>query len=659
MANDSRRAAPSVPALESSRSAFWYAHDRLVRVVASAALCWGLVYLVWRIGWSGHGTPLPLFVVLLAAELFGWISLGFYAFFAWHAPRVSRSPVPERAMSADVFVCTYDEPSSVLEPTLLACAAITSPHTTYVLDDGRRPEIRELAMRFGARYLTRPDNAHAKAGNINHALPLTDGELILFLDADHVPLPGILDATVGYFSEPDVALVQTPHDFLNRDSAQHTGPARHEQTLFYEVIAPGKDRHNSMFWCGSATVVRRAALVEVGGVLTDTVAEDFHTTIAMHSRGWRTAYHNETLVQGLAPHNLDGFLLQRARWARGNLAVLRTRENPLTCPGLTAAQRLSYSASLANYFAGLQRAALLLVLTWTLLSGQLPMHASFLTLAMLWLPWSVLAFMATGALGRGALGPLDSTRYGLLTMGIHLRGILALTTKRAGAFKVTPKSGVEQGGWRTLRSLGLVTTLGVVLCISWTLRAAAALGFMTLPGLPTFALVITLALGAWELGCIMFVLGGLALRRQVRGQYRFPVELRARIARTASVVSVLDLSSEGLSFLSPIALRDGHHLSLLTRLPDTTGVLRDVELPVNVVSCQPFDAGHYRVGCRLDHVTERTRELLVGYCYVIQPAQQLDPISEPTRPERGRDDTTRRVSEEVVESRVDSVSRPA
>lgn len=629
MASDNQRAAPSVPPLETSRSTFWYAHDRLVRIIASAALAWGAAYLVWRIGWSGRGTPLALFLPLLAAEMFGWCSLAFYVFFAWRAPRLAPSPAPQPEISVDVFVCTYDEPASVLEPTLLACAAISSPHTTYVLDDGRRPEIRALAMRNGARYITRPDNAHAKAGNINHALPLTHGELILFLDADHVPLPGILDATTGYFSDPDVALVQTPHDFLNRDSAQHTAPARHEQTLFYEVIAPGKDRHNSMFWCGSATVVRRAALVEVGGVLTDTVAEDFHTTIAMHSRGWRTIYRNETLVQGLAPHNLDGFLLQRARWARGNLAVLRTRENPLTCPGLTIGQRVSYSASLANYFAGLQRMVLLLVLIWTLSTGQLPMHASLVVLAMLWVPWSSLSFLATGALGRGALGPFDSTRYGLLTMGIHVRGILALTSTRAGAFKVTPKNGVEQGGWRALRSLGLVTLLGVSLCVAWVLRAASALGVVALPDLPTFALVITLVLGVWELGCITWVLGGVATRRQVRASYRFPVELRARIARTASVVPVLDLSVEGVSFLSHIALSDGHRLTLLTRLPDTAGVLRDVELPVSVVSCRPFDEGHYRIGCRLDQVTEATRELIVGYCFVIQPARQLGSSWEP------------------------------
>src|SRR5690606_38637872 len=139
-----------------SRSTFWYSHDRLVRILATAALAWGAAYLVWRIGWSGRGTSLALFLPLLAAELFGWCSLAFYAFFAWRAPRLAPRPAPERTLSVDVFVCTYDEPPSVLEPTLLACAAISSPHTTYVLDDGQRPEVRELALRHGARYITRP-----------------------------------------------------------------------------------------------------------------------------------------------------------------------------------------------------------------------------------------------------------------------------------------------------------------------------------------------------------------------------------------------------------------------------------------------------------------------------------------------------------------------
>ncbi len=632
MENHERRQPAAVSPLERAPS-FWSGHPRLVRTTALVALLLGGIYLVWRIGWTGHGVAPALFGVLLAAELYGWLSLAFFAYLAWRGPAVDRVPLPARLPTVDVFVCTYDEGGAVLEPTLVGCQSITVPHTTYVLDDGRRPKVRELAERLGAVYVTRPDNAGAKAGNINHALPLTDGELILFLDADHVPRHDILDATVGYFSDPDVALVQTPHDFYNRDSVQHTRTVRHEQTLFYEVIAPGKDRDNAMFWCGSATVVRRRALEEVGGVLTDTVAEDFHTTIAMHARGWRTRYHGEVLVQGLAPNDLAAFLLQRLRWARGNLRVFRTRENPLTCRGLTGRQRLSYFASLFTYFNGLQRAALLAVLAWTLGTGRLPMHASPWLLAVLWAPWAVLAFVSTGALGRGTLGALDSTRYGLMTMGIHIRGVLSLLDTRVGKFKVTPKEGVDTGGLAALRMLPLVAGFGVVLAGLWVARAASAVGLVTMPAMPDFAVAVTLAFGAWEIACIAIVLTALVRRRQLRRSYRFPVELRARIDGTATVVPLHDLSLGGVGFSSPIAVPTGTWMTLLTRLPDEWGDLHDVRLPVEVRSngTDP-DSGAFRIGCRLE-ADEVTRARLVEYCFVVLPARRrgVAPLAAPER----------------------------
>ena len=593
-----------------------------MQALAVVALAWGGAYLTWRIGWSGRGTPVALFAVLLAAELFGWVSLGFYAFLAWRVRESVRPPLPRVLPTVDVFVCTYDEPVGVLEATLVGCRAITLPHTTYLLDDGRRPQLEALARRLGAVYVTRPDNAHAKAGNINHALRVTHGDLILALDADHVPRPDILDATVGYFTDPDLALVQTPHDFSNRDSIQHATAVRHEQTLFFDVIGPGKDRHNAMFWCGSATVIRRRALLDVGGVLYDTVAEDFHTTIRMHARGWRTGYHDEILVQGKAPHDLASFLLQRARWAKGNLAVFRTRENPITCPRLTPKQRVSYFASLYNYFSGLQRLTLLLVLAWTLLTGELPMHASAATLLALWLPWSLLALTSTVALGRGSLGPFDSTRYGLMTMGIYIRGIVALVRRGAGKFKVTPKEGIDTGGMPVLRMLGLVTATGAVLVVAWGLRVASWLGVVTLGSMPVFARAITLALGVWEIGCIGAVVVPLVRRRRYRTQYRMPTELRARIDRTSTIVPLVDLTPEGASFESPVMLST--RTVLLTRLPDVQGAVHDVRLPTEIRWCTPnADASGYRVGGRFVDLDAATQDVLVEYCHVVQPALQL------------------------------------
>jgi cellulose synthase (UDP-forming) len=261
----------------------------LLRTVAVVALVWGCAYLGWRLLETGRAANPEAFYVLWFVELYNFTSLVFLAFYGWRWSEPRRPPATP-GYRVDVFVATYDESREVVEATLAGCAALRYPHETYLLDDGRRSEMELLAGEWGAHWISRPDNSHAKAGNINHALECTSGDLILCLDADHVPLPDALDATVGYFDDETVALVQSPHDFYNQDSVQHYEPGRHEQSMFFEVVCPGKDRHNGVYWCGSAAILRRTALVEVGGVATDTIAEDFHTTIKMHRAGWTTHY---------------------------------------------------------------------------------------------------------------------------------------------------------------------------------------------------------------------------------------------------------------------------------------------------------------------------------------------------------------------------------
>ena len=241
---DSRRgAARSIPGVMNDPARRDGPHyrgpDRLLRCLALLGLLWGLVYLVWRAWDTGQGAQPVMFWLLYASEVFGLVMLASFSFLAWRVPLTHRPAIGWRP-TADVFVCTYDEGLDVLGATLVGCDRISYPHTTWVLDDGRRREVRQLAERFGANYLSRTTNEHAKAGNINHALSRTGGQLILILDADHVPQPDILDATVGYFDDPAVALVQTPHDFGNHDSFQHFETGRHDQSMFFEVLMPAR-----------------------------------------------------------------------------------------------------------------------------------------------------------------------------------------------------------------------------------------------------------------------------------------------------------------------------------------------------------------------------------------------------------------------------------
>lgn len=595
----------------------------LLRALALIALVWGAGYLTWRIGWSGEGANPVLFVALLVTELYGIYALATLAWFSWSRPPAVR-PAPTPGRAVDVYVCTYDEPVEVVMATLAGCAALTYPHTTYLLDDGRRAEMAELAAMAGAEYLTRPDNSHAKAGNINAALPRTGGELVLILDADHVPMPDALDAVVGYFDDPRMAVVQTPHDFFNHDSVQHYVVGRHEQSLFYRVVCPGKDRHGAAYWCGSAALINREALLSIGGVATETIAEDFHTTIRLQRHGWRSRYHDEVLVQGLAPHDLDGYLLQRDRWARGNLAVFTLPESPLRARSLSPLQRLSYLASLLAYLAPPMRLLLLLTLGAVLWTGQLPMKVSVLALAALWLPSVALNLSAGMALARGYMRIPETAHYELLTMEIYTRALRCIVWPSRTAFKVTPKQGTGGGGWESLRKLHLVLLCTVLLATGTLMRMLDLAGVGPLPDMPGIAAWIVVALGLVELRRLLKTSWTVGRRRQRRLVYRFEGEAPARCYSPLGFTQarLLDASGSGLGLAARSPLDVGSRPAVMLELHDAAGNPLEVAAQVEVRSCREQD-GEFHLGTTIVDLDPDSRLALMEWCYVVCNHEQL------------------------------------
>ncbi len=597
----------------------------MLRSLALVAIAWMVVYLVWRVGWSWHGASRWLWGMLLVTEVYGLWNISILTWFSWRIPTAIR-PAATPGYRVDVYVCTYDETPAVLRATLAGCAAMTYPHTTYLLDDGRRPEIARLAHEWDAEYLTRPDNAHAKAGNINHALANTTGELVFVLDADHVPLPDALDAVVGYFDDDDLALVQTPHDFYNQDSIQHYEIGRHEQSVFYSVISPGKDRHNGAFWCGSGAVIRRAALLDVGGVATETIAEDFHTTIKLHRGGWRSRYHDEVLIQGLAPHDLAAYLLQRDRWARGNLAVFTTPESPLRARELTVSQRLSYFASLSSYLAGPMRLLMLGTLVAVLWTGQLPLTATLLTLGVLWAPATFLSVAAGSALCRGYQRISDTTHFELCTAEIFTRALRCVVRPGRTTFKVTPKEGVDFGGLDALRQLPAVLAIATLLCGGVLLRALEDAGVRTfLPGLRGIALWIVPLIGLFELRRVLRTLALVARRRQRRIEYRMPLDTPVGLTDATGMQltgHARDLSPSGIGLRLSTPLAIGAPVTATLRLPTIDGEHAPLALDLRVQSCHAVD-GAWIVGACITGADATASRRLVEYCYVVHQAERL------------------------------------
>lgn len=237
-----------------------------MRAVAVLMLTAGTSYVVWRWLWSVNWTYWWIGLPLVLAETYALIDGYLFAVTIWRMKRRGAAPPPPAGATVDVFITTYNEPVEMVVATARAAQAIRHPHTTWILDDGDRAEMRAAAEALGVEYLTRSESwrdrpRHAKAGNLNNALFETTGEFLLILDADQIPKPEILDATLGWFTDPEVALVQTPQWFSN---VTESDPLGSQAPLFYGPIQQGKDGWNAAFFCGSNAVIRREALMQLG-----------------------------------------------------------------------------------------------------------------------------------------------------------------------------------------------------------------------------------------------------------------------------------------------------------------------------------------------------------------------------------------------------------
>lgn len=539
------------------------AHPLFVRGACLVALAISLHYLVWRALHTLNFEAPVLSLALYAAECFGLVMLAMHVVLTWDKRSLERrlgaadseslrdvALRAARPASVDVFIPTYDESLELLRKTVLAAREMRLPHETWVLDDGRRDEVRGMCEQLGVRYLTRESNAHAKAGNINSALARTDGEFIVVLDADFIARPALLERTLPHFDDDRLAFVQLPQAFYNVDSVQHVdGDLRtgwHEQTLFYDVIQPGKNRWNAAFWCGSPAVLRREALESVGGAATSTVTEDILTSMRMHAAGWRSLYWNEILAIGVAPGDLAAYRTQRLRWAQGSMQILRSRENPLWKPGLTLAQRISYLASMTTYLQAVPHAIFVAMPALILVTGQSPIVGLGAGFFVHFIPYMAATMIATKLSGGSSVRLLWDHYFAFLRMFTFLRASLTLVTGgRRLRFRVTPKAPTTSVQRRALYPHVAAMALNV----------ASLVVLLGAPGINRFdgatTAVVAVCAGAVA---SLYAVALVKLWRRVyrRHHYRVPAGLAASIALDGEaefLAETADLSFGGVSLV--------------------------------------------------------------------------------------------------------------
>jgi len=513
----------------------YFPQHRLIVAILSASA--SLRYMTWRVTDSLGGETWAdaiMGLLLFSAEAYAVVVLltGYFqtAVFRRRMP-IPLDPSDPELPHVDIFIPTYNEPLDVVGPTVLGALGMEYANkSVYVLDDKRRDYIRDFCDKVGATYIKRPNNNHAKAGNINAALPRAHGDLIAIFDADHVPVKTFLTHTVGFFlADERMALVQTPHHFYNPDPVQRNllldGLVPPEQHLFYHGVQVGNDFWNSAFFCGSCAVLRRTAVEEVGGIAVETVTEDAHTALKMHARGWKSAFLPIPLAAGLATESFAAHVGQRIRWARG-MAQIFMLDNPLLKRGLNLAQRLNYFSASWHFFHGVPRLVFLVAPAMFLIFGIHPLYADVREVLLYALPHLVLAGIGTGLTNRNVRHSFWPEVYEVAIAPYSaLVTTVALFAPRQGTFNVTAKgTSFETWSfeWRAVRPHLVMTALAFIGMALIPYRLGEA-------GVDVATVWVAVVWNVYNIVMLGTVLLSALERPQRRAHYRMPRQIGARL----------------------------------------------------------------------------------------------------------------------------------
>lgn len=613
----------------------WQRFCRLIAIFLGLALT--LRYVLWRgmytltaMDWASLIAVWLLFLAEVYAAFTHILGCIVNAF-PLQRPLKSIDNIPaHRLPSVDILIPSYNEPAELLEVTIRAANMLKYPkHKLHVhlLDDGstaeklsqkndiaaaaarlRKQEMMALCQRLGATYHARARNDHAKAGNVNAALADTHSELVVILDADHVPTIDFLDHTVPWMVEnKDVFLVQTPHFMANPDPVERNyfsafSRMPSENDMFYGTIQKGLDYWSASFFCGSAAVLRREHLDLVGGLSGESITEDAETAFDLHAMGLQSVYVDRPMVSGLAPETFDAFVKQRMRWAQGMTQILLLKK-PFMEKKLSWYQRLGYMSSILFWLFPFARIVFLLMPLAYLVFGMQVYHASLTEIMAFTIPHVIATYMLSTMLFGKTRWPLVSELYEILQCVFTLRALTKVfRNPRAPAFVVTPKG-------QSLSRTFISPLSGIFYALTALIAAATVAGVIKMIHEPLTRdlTAVVLAWNSFNLLLLVSVMGVLVERKQVREQARLPAN---------DFISLSDESGEAWT---------GHLLDLSiggARIK-LDGDLSTLPTHVTLLADRQGDVGKVMLPCTILSVSEKRKEVRFKFDTTVDNSDQI------------------------------------
>lgn len=598
------------------------------QTVRVAAMALAVVTIVRHLTWRGLYTidtvstaNAVVGVIVYLAEVSAFIAL-LLGYFQMFNPKPEKkfdiSKIPEEDLpNVDILITTINEGIDILYRGVVGALNVNYPKKkVYVLDDGNRPEVKELCNQLGCKYITRESCEHAKAGNLNNALKYTDGELVAIFDADYIPTYDFLNDTVGFFiNEKDVAYVQTPQHFFTPDPFQRNllveRTVTNEQDLFYHVIQPGNNYWHSAFFAGSSAIFRRTALDAIGGFAIETITEDTHTGIRLHSKKYKSYYYGKMISAGLAQESFHDYLNQRLRWGRGMFQILRY-DNPLFVKGLKLPQRLCYFAGIYYFFNGLPRLIFLAAPLCFLIVGLKPIDAGIIEMIIYYAPSFIITILSFSIITNGVRQTFWSEVYESATaLFLFITTTTAMVSPSRARFRVTPKGTISSEttfDWNIVTPqlvLGSLTFIGLVLGIVRIIVTPDYIGGI-LPNLFWGSYNMVLMVGAIIVA---------SNRPQYRTSPRIFRKVRCELGLidgTFAVGYTTNISETGLSmvFEKPVPVSD----VVTLRITDPE-IKLNTTITAQVIRSSVDQKDRHYLGLRLINRTEQQHQNLVRHMF--------------------------------------------
>jgi cellulose synthase/poly-beta-1,6-N-acetylglucosamine synthase-like glycosyltransferase len=275
------------------------------------------------------------FAVLIVLAIFG---LHRYLMVYLYYKHPKHGPAPDRGLAGSprvtVQLPVFNE-MYVVERLIDAVTDLDYPQELLeiqVLDDST-DETTEIARRrvelyrargFDIHYLHRQDREGFKAGALAAGLARARGEYIAIFDADFIPSPDFLQATLPHFARPEVGMVQVRWGHINQDYSLLT---RIQSILLdgHFVLEHGARNRSGRFFNfnGTAGVWRKVAIEDAGGWQHDTLTEDMDLSYRAQLKGWQFVFLPDVVSPAEVPVEMNAFKSQQARWSKGSIQTAK------------------------------------------------------------------------------------------------------------------------------------------------------------------------------------------------------------------------------------------------------------------------------------------------------------------------------------------------